>query len=36
MKKKRFIKDQDAGGLLSSLGLKTPFSKTPLLSDNLF
>ena len=35
-KKSRFAKEQKASGLLSSLGLKTPFSKTPLLSDNLF
>ena len=34
-KKSRFIKKQQAHGL-SSLGLKTPLSKIPLLSDNLF
>ena len=35
-KKLRFIKEQEASGLLSSLGLKTPLSKIPLLSDILF
>ena len=34
-KKLRFIKKQQAHGL-SSLGLKTPLSKIPLLGDNLF
>ena len=29
-KKSRFMKEQDAKGLLSSLGIKTPLSKIPL------
>ena len=32
-KKSRFIKEQDAKGLLSDLGISTPFSKTPLLNS---
>ena len=35
-KKSKFIKEQDASGTLSSLGLKTPFSKIPLLDDIFF
>ena len=35
-KKSRYIKEQEAKGLLSSLGLKTPLRKIPLLSDILF
>ena len=31
-KKSRFVKKQDAEGLLSNLGIKTPSSKTPLLN----
>ena len=31
-KKSRFVKEQDAKGLLSNLGIKTPFSKIPLLN----
>ena len=31
-KKFRFVKKQDAKGLLSNLGIKTPMSKTPLLN----
>ena len=31
-KKSRFVKKQDAKGLLSNLGIKTPLSKTPLLN----
>ena len=31
-KKSRFAKEQDAKGLLSNLGIKTPFSKIPLLN----
>ena len=31
-KKSRFVKDQDAKGLLSDLGIKTPFNKIPLLN----
>ena len=30
--KSRFIKKQEAEGLLSSLGIKTPLSKIPLLN----
>ena len=30
-KKSRFVKEQDAKGLLSNLGIKTPLSKIPLL-----
>ena len=35
-KKPRFIKNQEAKGLLSNLGLKTPLSKVPVLGDILF
>ena len=35
-KKSRFIKKQEASGILSSLGLKTPLNKIPLLGDLLF
>ena len=35
-KKSRFIKKQEAKGLLSKLGIKTPLSKIPLLGDTLF
>ena len=35
-KKSRFIKKQEAKGLLSKLGIKTPLSKVPLLGDTLF
>ena len=35
-KKSRFIKNQEAKGLLSDLGIKTPLSKIPLLGDILF
>ena len=31
-KKSRFVKKQDAEGLLSNLGIKTPLSKIPLLN----
>ena len=34
-KKSKFIKNQEAKGLLSSLGLKTSLSKIPLLRDVL-
>ena len=30
------MKEQEAEGLLSSLGIRTPLSKTPLLGDLLF
>ena len=32
IKKSRFIKEQEAKGLLSNLGIKTLFSKIPLLN----
>ena len=35
-KKSRFIKNQEAKGLLSNLGIKTPLSKAPILGDILF
>ena len=35
-KKSRFIKKQEASGILSSLGLKAPLSKIPLLGEFLF
>ena len=31
-KKSRFVKGQEAKGLLSNLGIKTPLSKIPLLN----
>ena len=31
-KKSRFVKEQDAKGLLSNIGIKTPLSKIPLLN----
>ena len=31
-KKSRFMKEQEAKGLLSNLGIKTPLSETPLLN----
>ena len=35
-KKSKFIKKQEANGLLSNLAIKTPLSKIPLLGDVLF
>ena len=35
-KKSRFIKNQEAKGLLSNLGIKTPLCKVPILGDILF
>ena len=35
-KKPRFIKEQEAKGLLSKIGIKTPLSKIPILGDILF
>ena len=35
-KKSRFIKKQEAKGLLSNLGIRTPLSKIPILGDILF
>ena len=34
-KKSKFIKEQQAKGLLSNLGIKTPLNKIPLLGDIL-
>ena len=34
-KKSRFIKNQEAKGLLSNLGIRTPLSKVPILEDIL-
>ena len=35
-KKSKFIKDQQAKGLLSNLGIRTPLNKIPVLGDILF
>ena len=35
-KKSRFMKEQEAKGLLSNLGIRTPLSKVPLLGAILF
>ena len=35
-KKSRFVKEQEASGLLISLGIKAPLSKIPLLGNILF
>ena len=35
-KKSKFIKKQEASGLLSKLGIKPPLSKIPILGDVLF
>ena len=32
IKKSRFVKEQEAKGLLSNLGIETPLSKVPLLN----
>ena len=32
-KKSRFIKDQEAKGLLTNLGVRAPLSKVPILRD---
>ena len=34
--KSKFIKKQEASGLLNKLGIKTPLSKGPILGDVLF
>ena len=34
-KKSRFIKNQEAKGLLGNLGVRTPLSKVPILGDVL-
>ena len=35
-KKSRFIKNQEAKGLLGNLGIRTPLNKVPILGDILF
>ena len=35
-KKSRFIKDQEAKGLLTNLGVRAPLSKVPILGGILF
>ena len=35
-KKSTFIKNQEAKGLLSNLGVRIPLSKVPILDDILF
>ena len=35
-KKSRYIKNQEAKGLFSYLGVRTPLSKVPILGDILF
>ena len=35
-KKSRFMKSQEAKGLLSNLDVRTPLSKVPILDDVLF
>ena len=35
-KNSKFIKEQEAKGLLSNLGLRTPLNKIPVLGDILF
>ena len=35
-KESRFIKNQEAKGLLSNLDVRTPLSKVPILGDILF
>ena len=35
-KRSRFIKNQEAKGLLSNLGVRTPLSKAPILGDISF
>ena len=35
-KKSRCIKNQEAKGILSNLGIRTPLSKVQLLGDNFF
>ena len=35
-KKSTFIKNQEAKGLLSNIGIRTPLSKVPIMGDILF
>ena len=36
VKNQEFIKNQEAKGLLTNLGIRTPLSKVPILGDILF
>ena len=36
IEKSRFVKEQEANGLLSNLGIKTPLSKIPSLGNSFF
>ena len=36
IKKSRFIKNQEAKGIISNLGIRTPLSKVPILDDIFF
>ena len=36
IKKSKFVKEQEAKGLLSNLGIKSPLKKVPLLGDISF
>ena len=36
IKNSRFVKEQEAKGLLENLGIKTPLNKIPVLGDILF
>ena len=35
-KKSRFVKEQEASGILSNVGIRTPLSKIPVLGDIFF
>ena len=35
-KKSKFLKNEEAKGLLSNLGIRTPLNKVPILGDILF
>ena len=35
-KKSRFIKNQEAEGLLTNVGIRTPLNKVPLLGEMMF
>ena len=35
-KKSKLIKKQEASGILSSVGIRTPLNKTPVLGDIIF
>ena len=36
VKNSKFVKNQEAKGLVSKLDIKTPLSKVPILGDTLF